>query len=279
VAVVLQLETIGNKDWYEWGSNLLVANQRADGLWVGAYGENGKGVADTCFALLFLKRANFAKDLSNLLKGRVQDPGRVVLKAGSGGDSIRVSPGDSNAAMPAIKSASPRNPLNDPLVGKPAAGYLGNSTSAKLAEALLDMSPDRQEAEIERLRDQKGGDNTEALAIAIPYLPIDSRRKAREALADREARMSAKTVSLDLQDENSEIRRAAVLACALKGFKQHVPQLITLLGDREQVVARAAYAALKELSGQDFGPSVNADDSERRRAVADWQDWWKKQTP
>src|SRR5262249_3581901 len=70
VAVAFGLPTIGNKDWYGWGTEVLVANQRKDGSWQGSYAHHG---ADTCFALLFLRRANLARDLTTTLKGKVQD--------------------------------------------------------------------------------------------------------------------------------------------------------------------------------------------------------------
>src|SRR5262249_12724359 len=59
VAVALNLETIAGKDWYGWGSDILVAAQSPRGTWEGAYFQGG---VDTCFALLFLKKANFATD-------------------------------------------------------------------------------------------------------------------------------------------------------------------------------------------------------------------------
>ncbi len=45
----------GGKDWYHWGSDIIVANQKSTGLWEDRF----PGVPDTCFALLFLKRAEY----------------------------------------------------------------------------------------------------------------------------------------------------------------------------------------------------------------------------
>jgi hypothetical protein len=42
-------------------------------------------------------------------------------------------------------------------------------------------------------------------------------------------------------------------------------------------VQRAAHAALKALSGKDFGPAANADARDRARAITAWRSWWKKQ--
>jgi hypothetical protein len=54
----------GGKDWYAWGSEIILANQKESGLWEDRF----PGIPDTCFALLFLKRANIAKDLTDKLR-------------------------------------------------------------------------------------------------------------------------------------------------------------------------------------------------------------------
>lgn len=64
MAVIYDLKMIEGKDWYAWGSEILLANQESDGSW----SERFPGVPDTCFALLFLKRANVVKDLTDKLR-------------------------------------------------------------------------------------------------------------------------------------------------------------------------------------------------------------------
>jgi len=67
VAVLYNLKTIGNQDWYEVGSNMLLPIQKEDGSWY-AGGYMGSTYAlDTCFALLFLKRSNLVQDLTERL--------------------------------------------------------------------------------------------------------------------------------------------------------------------------------------------------------------------
>ena len=80
VAVAYDLKTIGNKDWYAFGSDVLLATQKIDGSWAADF----PGGVDTCFALLFLRKANLAADLTTVLKGRVHDPDHAELKAGPG---------------------------------------------------------------------------------------------------------------------------------------------------------------------------------------------------
>jgi hypothetical protein len=63
-AVVYNLKKIGDHDWYAWGAQKLVETQQKDGWWSAGF---SRDAADTCFALLFLKRANVAKDLTEIL--------------------------------------------------------------------------------------------------------------------------------------------------------------------------------------------------------------------
>ncbi|MCC6416766.1 MAG: hypothetical protein IT429_00790, partial [Gemmataceae bacterium] len=77
MAVVYGLKTIGGKDWYRWGAEILLAHQGGDGSWSGGEYTKTAPEADTCFALLFLKRSNVAPDLSERLKERTKDPGKA----------------------------------------------------------------------------------------------------------------------------------------------------------------------------------------------------------
>jgi hypothetical protein len=65
MAVIYDLNKVGEREWYPWAAQLLVEAQGRDGRWL--------GIADpaaTCFALLVLKRSNLARDL----KLTVQEP-------------------------------------------------------------------------------------------------------------------------------------------------------------------------------------------------------------
>lgn len=69
-AMLLDLQDIGGKDWYRWGAESLVANQKKDGWWPDApLGKRlphleYKATLCTSFALLFLKRSHPMKDLT-----------------------------------------------------------------------------------------------------------------------------------------------------------------------------------------------------------------------
>lgn len=66
--VLFNRRQIGGKDWYRWGVELLLDHQHNDGSWSNGGYPGSLPIADTCFALLFLKRANLAKDLTKKLE-------------------------------------------------------------------------------------------------------------------------------------------------------------------------------------------------------------------
>jgi hypothetical protein len=68
VGVLYERRRINGKDWYAWGAEVLLDFQNVDGSWPHGSYPGAVPVADTCFALLFLKRANLAKDLTQKLE-------------------------------------------------------------------------------------------------------------------------------------------------------------------------------------------------------------------
>ncbi len=68
VGALYHLRRINGKEWYPWGVDQLLPRQRSDGSWHVIEYWHGTSVTDTCFALLFLRRADFARDLSRKLE-------------------------------------------------------------------------------------------------------------------------------------------------------------------------------------------------------------------
>jgi hypothetical protein len=68
VGVLFELDAINGKDWYVWGANVLLPRQRNDGSWHDGGYFGSHPILDTCFALLFLERANLATDLTDKLQ-------------------------------------------------------------------------------------------------------------------------------------------------------------------------------------------------------------------
>jgi hypothetical protein len=264
-AVAYGLDTIGDVDWYAWASDLLISMQQPDGSWPDtSYGSD----VNTSFAILVLCKTNFVADLSRKIKGQVKDPGKTELRGGAAAAPPLFAPqqptGSAGAekppaekpqptpALPPVIPAAPADPIADALVAA------GDDFAAKLAAA----------------RDTRGGAQTAGLVHAIPRLDSARKKEAREALAERLTRMTAKTLREMLADPDAELRRAACLACAMKDDKSHIPDLIERINDPSELVVPAARAGLKSLTGKDFGPPPGADETARAKARADWATWY-----
>jgi hypothetical protein len=246
----LNMPTLGRKDWYGWGADFLIANQQPDGSWKGEYASMD---ADTCFAMLFLKRANPIHDLTASIGGQMGD---VLERALVGGDPRKTKP---------TPGPSPKEP---PDTIRPAASDPPpiSSEAEQLAESFLKSPADAQATGLAELRDGKGVQYTEALTAVIGRLDGRLKEQAREALVERLSRMKPDTLRRYLTDEELEIRRAAALASAGRNLKAHIPDLIARLRDRSPDVAAAAHSALQSLSGE----KLPAD-------AAAWDAWWKTQ--
>ncbi|MFO1005531.1 MAG: prenyltransferase/squalene oxidase repeat-containing protein [Planctomycetaceae bacterium] len=107
LGVVLAMEKFGDANWYELGAAALLKSQTENGSWGTAaktseeksskkpdegapvkkaeestsYGLTGN-LADTSFALLFLRKASLGSDISRLLQGEQSEPFQVVTQSG-----------------------------------------------------------------------------------------------------------------------------------------------------------------------------------------------------
>jgi hypothetical protein len=66
IGVLYDLTKIAGRDWYQWGVAMLLPTQRGNGCWETHSYIGSSATLDTCFALLFLKRANLAQDFTDL---------------------------------------------------------------------------------------------------------------------------------------------------------------------------------------------------------------------
>jgi hypothetical protein len=259
VGVIYGVEKIGGVDWYEAGAHSLVHTQSPDGSWNISYGAE----VDTSFAVLFLCRSNLARDLS----GKVQKETATEMKAGT-------IPGLETKQTEPVAGTTNPNPAAPPIV---LPGPTGSQAAVMVGELL--RAPEKDWSKVlEKLRDSKGTVHTQALLGAVSRLEGDRRKAAREALAERLTRMNAATLREMVKYEDPELRRAAVLAMAMKDDKAHIPDLIAAILDEEDMVVRAARAGLKSLTnGEDFGPAANAPAGEKLLAERAWKAWLGKQ--
>lgn len=63
VGMLYRQPRFGKIDWYRWGCDIILPKQRDDGSWQDHYGQ----AIDTTFALLFLRRSNLVRDLTDNL--------------------------------------------------------------------------------------------------------------------------------------------------------------------------------------------------------------------
>jgi hypothetical protein len=257
VGVLYGVDRIGGVDWYAAGSDFIVRAQAADGTWAGSYGPD----VDTSLALLFLCKANLARDLSSRVRG-------------DAGSELRAGAAPVAPAVPLPKGTTvPGNPLPVPAAAPLPAGAAGKVTADLLRAA---GGADWTKA-LEAVRDGKGADYTTGLVAAVHRLDGDKKRAARDALAERLTRMSAETLRGMMTNTDAELRRGAVLAAAMRDDKDHVPDLIGRITDAEELVVRAARAGLRSLTEQDFGPQPDASAADRTQAAAAWRAWWMRQ--
>jgi hypothetical protein len=136
VAVLYDLPTIAEKDWYRWAAEMLVLNQQPLGHWQGGGYHGATPVIDTCFALLVLKRANLASDLSSRLpysggsiekavKGETQPPPPTTKPAASKRPPAALTAPEAPAAAPTPPPApapAPASPVSQPAVVESGRG-------------------------------------------------------------------------------------------------------------------------------------------------------------
>ena len=126
------------------------------------------------------------------------------------GDAERTDLGDPKKV---VKKDVDRTDLTEPKKTEPTAST-GIDFTVMLRNLLNDEG-DRSEM-LTKLRDGKGGEFTDTLALAARKLTGEGQKEARTALAEPLTRMKAATLRTMLRDEDAEIRRAAAYACAIK---------------------------------------------------------------
>jgi len=279
VGMVYGLKTIGEIDWYDWGSKILIRNQQRDGSWRGDGFHSGSVDNSTSFALLFLCRADLTSDLSNSLKGRVKDPGASRLV---GGGDISKIVDDARKASASNRSAETGKPKPQPRTDTgPSTASAEEASVDKLVAALMAAGPGEREVLIGEYKQAKGSQYTDALSRVAAKATGEKQSQAREALAERLKRMTTNTLIDCMAYQDRELRRAAALAAgSKKDTDRLVPlakALIARVGDQDAFVAQAARTSLKALSDQDFGPEEGASASDRTTAVLAWQKWVESQ--
>ena len=190
-----------------------------------------------------------------------------------------VSPTRSNQNLAVAGAKRPEKELSGAVKLVAAGGDLefqvASSGSTNSDDRLEGATGDEQKGVLESLSEGRDNGNIETLAQSIPKLSEDRQLEARETLTRRLTQMTATALRDKLQDDNVEVRCAAALACGRKLAKEHISDLLQLLDDPEMDVILSARVALSELTGEDFGPTSDADSQARTEAAEAWRNWWK----
>ncbi len=210
-------------DWFEIGARYLMSKQQRNGSW--SLDFLSGSTVDTAFSLLFLAKSNLLGDLQ-----------QAEFKFDKMGGDVG----------PKTKTPAPK------------AEATPKEKAKELLDKLLTALPDKQAEILADLTEGRGGEYSAALVEAIQKLSSNpAKEAAREALANRFRRLSNKAITENLNHDNREVKIAAVSAARLKNDTANAGALIPVLQDQDPGVSNAAYEALKSISGQDFGKSID----------------------
>jgi hypothetical protein len=141
VAVLYRMPAIGDKDWYRWGAQMLVTNQDLKGSWSGGGYPGNSPTLDTCLALLFLKRANLAKDLTAKLPFKAADLNHGIMQKQKPPPSLAMttttpkSPESLESVKKTILPVKPsKQEAADNLLAKPLSSPQGTASAGTAVE-------------------------------------------------------------------------------------------------------------------------------------------------
>jgi hypothetical protein len=223
----------GDVDWFKLGADALIKSQKSNGSWPADKPESA--LADTCFASLFLRKANLGSDISRLLQGQPEkafsitnrpdvpreDTLQDILKAAKPGDVIRV---DGNGPF-----KTNHDEFTHDLTIQAGFGY------EPVFEYQLGMSPDGL-----RYRVEKNSESHHMLKISAGTVTLEGLRIQMDAPAGasnipwKAVQVTGGTLRM-LNCAISESNRKGMVAVTLSGEAQAVLRNCILVGGRTSV--------------------------------------------
>lgn len=153
------------------------------------------------------------------------------------------------------------------------AAFVANEGVQQMLDAIAnEENMDRLQLIIQKLRDEKGGEYSEGMVQAIAILPAEAKPMARKALAERFMRLTTNSLKAKLAAD-TESRQAAIQVVAAQKLTELAPDLARLLTVDDAAQRQASLTALKQMTGQDFGPAPDASFTERFVAQKKWLEW------
>jgi len=101
------------------------------------------------------------------------------------------------------------------------------------------------------------------------------RAGAAESLGYLRAYCAEAALVASLKDGDVLVRREAAMSLAWCGGRHAVGALIGAMGDEDWVVRQGAWVSLTNLTGMEFAFDAVAQERERKKRIAVWQQWWQ----
>jgi hypothetical protein len=189
------------------------------------------------------------------------------VRASSLASSLRaaIRAAESRPATAAGRSTQPRGGARS------APNDLDAATPEQLAAALTSAAAAERDEILKRLEAGKGGAFTDALVDVLPNLQGETRVRARDALEQRLRRMTVKTLAAYLQEDNVDLKWAAIKAAGAKGSRELAPELINIVGSGAEALAEAAHDALEQITGQTLPRSAAPTPADWKRLAGQWR--------
>jgi hypothetical protein len=193
-----------------------------------------------------------------------------------------ISPGDALPDMklvlrdqePKVRQAAVESfsALPDPIPFDALFAHLESETDPFVQQAvMLVVSSRAPESEVGRTIDAIRNVDVRAVAPVIDF--------ARKYPGAARPKADLLAYFLDRNDADLRMQVARLLGEWSVRTPAVVSGLVRALGDREPGVRKAAFAALRGLSNQDFGYDPDGTEESREKAIAQWRAWSKDGAP
>jgi HEAT repeat protein len=160
---------------------------------------------------------------------------------------------------------------------KSGAKSLGSSSLADLEKSASKERGPQLKAVLAEAEKRQGTKAVDILLMGVANADAEIAKLSQGLLAKNLQRQNSDTLKTMLKHDRREVRIGAAQAVGAKKVRLG-SELIALLQDSDEDVRQAGRRALVQLAGGgDYGPSVDANSSERQSAVERWRDWWGRQ--
>lgn len=154
---------------------------------------------------------------------------------------------------------------------------LSSAERARLARELFgNPNPLIRLATVEAIEDWKIREAFPLLERALEDNFSTLRRRAMEALWRLDRERGMRLLLAGLQDEDVDIRRAAISQLRFTQDQRVIPAIIPLLDDYDRTTRLFAMGVLRKLSGQPYFVKSTDPPEKQQAVIRQWKQWWAK---